>query len=319
MFKLFEKESIIAYLFFSLLILLIGLKVFFIGELNLDNEGSFLFNHIIDSTSWNINVLKGLIFTIVLFCFYFFSLLYKHFSYHSKAGLVFQFVFGVNTLLAFIFPYSLEHVLVGFLFLILSLSLIHTDQRKDTVANFFNLGFVFTVSIFISSSMIFFLLPIIFALVIFGKSRFRDLLALIIGFFSPLVILTSILVLFNLESVFIKLISSYFLVSYNLLSNWEWLLFGIAVLSAFLTFPIVNSFTINTRKFYIYLFFCFLSVLSVYLLFNVAGNKAYFLVMILASFYLLPFLFEIRSYRTKNFLLFFGLIMAFFATFVQFK
>jgi hypothetical protein len=276
MFKLFEKESIIAYLFFSLLILLIGLKVFFIGELNLDNEGSFLFNHIIDSTSWNINVLKGLIFTIVLFCFYFFSLLYKHFSYHSKAGLVFQFVFGVNTLLAFIFPYSLEHVLVGFLFLILSLSLIHTDQRKDTVANFFNLGFVFTVSIFISSSMIFFLLPIIFALVIFGKSRFRDLLALIIGFFSPLVILTSILVLFNLESVFIKLISSYFLVSYNLLSNWEWLLFGIAVLSAFLTFPIVNSFTINTRKFYIYLFFCFLSVLSVYLLLMLRETRPIF-------------------------------------------
>jgi fumarate reductase subunit D len=44
MFKLFEKESIIAYLIYSILILLLGIKVFSIGVLDMNSKGSYFFD-----------------------------------------------------------------------------------------------------------------------------------------------------------------------------------------------------------------------------------------------------------------------------------
>lgn len=319
MFKLFEKESIIAYLIYSILILLLGIKVFSIGVLDMNSKGSYFLTSILSVNDWNHLLLRGLIFLVILFSFFILSLIYANFSYHTKAGLIFQFVICSNILVAFIFPFSLEQVLCVLLFLLMSLLLTRADQKKETVATFYNLGFLFALSILLSISMLFYLIPLLFAIFIYSKNGVRDLLALILGIATPISISLSIIILSDHSAIFNEILTMTKLIHYDLATKWEWGIAGICLLSMGVTFPSIGSFTIHTRKFYTYLFFCALTILPIYSLLSITETKMGAIVMLIASFYFLPFIFQTRSYRIKSFLLFFGLIISIFATFVQFK
>jgi hypothetical protein len=319
MFKLFEKESIIAYLIYSILILLLGIKVFSRGVLDTSSEGSYFLTSILNLKDWNHLLLRGLIFLVILFSFFILSLIYANFSYHTKSGLIFQFVICVHFLVASIFPFSLEQVLCVLLFLLMSLLLTRADQKKETVATFYNLGFLFALSILLSISMLFYLIPLLFAIFIYSKNGVRDLLSLILGIASPVCIFFSIIILSDQLSIFHEILTMAKLIHYDLAKKWEWVIAGICLLSMGVTLPSIGSFTIHTRKFYTYLFFCVLTVLPIYIFLSTSEHKMSVMVMLIASFYFLPFLFQMRSYRIKSFLLFFGLIISIFATFVQFK
>jgi len=319
MFKLFEKESIIAYLLYSVLLLLLGVKVFNTGILDTNTESSSLLTSILKVQEWNHILLRGVVFFTLLLSLFISSLIYVNFSYHIKAGLVFQFVLCAHFLIAFMFPFSLEQTMAACMFLIMFTILIQVDQKKETVATFYNLGFLFTLSIGVSIGMLFYMIPLLFAILIYGKTGVQDLLALILGIGTPLCIFASIILISGQYSIFIELFGLLKVIQYDLAQKWEWLIVGIGVLSALITFSSIASFTIHTRKFYTYLFFCFLTIMPLYTLLSIAEQKMNSIVMLIASFYLLPFLFQIRSYRIKNFLLFFGLIISIFATFVQFK
>jgi len=241
------------------------------------------------------------------------------FSYHAKAWLVFQFVICCQFLAAFIFPLSIEQVLCVFVFLLMSLLLVRADKKKETVETFYNLGFLFAFSILFSFSMLFYLIPLSFAIFIYSKNGARDLLALILGVVTPICMFVSYFILTDHSSVSLEIYAMVKLIHYDLAKNWEWMIAGICLLSMLITFPSIGSFTIHTRKFYTYLFLCALTILPIYSLLSITETKMNLMVTLIASFYILPFIFQTRSYRIKSFLLFFGLIISIFATFVQFK
>lgn len=319
MFKLFETKSIIAYLIFILIIILLGSKLYYSEVFPLANTNSIFIGSVLNINTWNTLTLKLIVFIMISLNFILFSTICRHFSYHSKGGLVFLFILGVHTILTLTFPVNLEHIFVGFLFLVLSQILSQIYQRRETVNVFFNLGFVFSWSFFASSSMLFFLPPLLFSLMIFGKNGARDLWALLIGIGAAFAILVSLILVFSSNDLWINIFSSVQVLHYKLPYRWEWLFFVIAVLSALVAFPHINLFTINTRKFYIYLFISFLSIVLFFLIFSDNGLKNYYLIMIIASFYFTPFLFKMKSVRFKSLLVFLGLLIAILATFVQFK
>jgi len=319
MFNLFEKESIIAYLIYSTLILLLGIKVFSTGVLDMNYKSSYFLTSIINISTWNPFLIRGSIFLVILLSFFILSLIYVDFSYHAKAWLVFQFVICCQFLAAFIFPLSIEQVLCVFVFLLMSLLLVRADKKKETVETFYNLGFLFAFSILLSFSMLFYLIPLSFAIFIYSKNGARDLLALILGVVTPICMCVSYFILTDHSSVSLEIYAMVKLIHYDLAKNWEWMIAGICLLSMLITFPSIGSFTIHTRKFYTYLFLCALTILPIYSLLSITETKMNLMVTLIASFYILPFIFQTRSYRIKSFLLFFGLIISIFATFVQFK
>jgi len=319
MFKLFEKETTIAYLIFSILLVLLCIKVS-TGQLTSPvRQDSFIYFLPYITKNWSAFAIRCSTLCIIFFSFFIFSLLYRQFSYHSKGGLIFLFVICVHTILALCFPFHIETTLIGFFFLVMSHFLVSTNQQKETTPIFFNLGLVFSLSLCISPSMLFYTIPLLFSLPIFGKNGLRDLCALAIGILTTFILIASIIWTSNQENQFINLLPKILEIKYKLLANWEWGLFVIGLLSAFLTFPKINLFTINTRKFYIYLFFCLLSSMLSFLFLTFNGIKNYILIMIIASFYYTPFLFKLDNYRLKNILLFFGFVLSFIAIFVQFK
>ncbi len=319
MFKLFEKESIIAYLIYSILILLLSIKVFHTAVLDMNYKSSYFLTSIIDIGAWNPFLIRGSIFLVILFSFFILSLIYVDFSYHAKGWLVFQFVVCCQFLAAFIFPLSMEQVLCVFVFLLMSLLLVRADKKKDTVETFYNLGFLFAFSIVLSFSMLFYLIPLLFTIFIYSKNGARDLLALILGVVTLISVFVSYFILTDHSAVSLEFYAMFKLIHYDLAKNWEWVIAGICLLFMGITLPSIGSFTIHTRKFYTYLFFCALTILPIYSLLSITETKLSLLVALIASFYILPFIFQARSYRVKSFLLFFGLIISIFATFVQFK
>jgi hypothetical protein len=201
----------------------------------------------------------------------------------------------------------------------MSLLLVRADKKKETVETFYNLGFLFAFSILLSFSMLFYLIPLLFAIFIYSKNEARDLFALILGVVTPITLFVSYFILTDHSAVFPEIYAMVKLIHYDLAKNWEWMIAGICLLSIGITFPSIGSFTIHTRKFYTYLFLCALIILPIYSLLSITETKMNLMVMLIASFYILPFIFQTRSYRVKSFLLFFGLIISIFATFVQFK
>jgi hypothetical protein len=167
--------------------------------------------------------------------------------------------------------------------------------------------------------MLFYLIPLLFAIFIYSKNGARDLFAMILGVVTPITLFVSYFILTDHSAVFPEIYAMVKLIHYDLAKNWEWMIAGICLLSIGITFPSIGSFTIHTRKFYTYLFLCALIILPIYSLLSITETKMNLMVMLIASFYILPFIFQTRSFRVKSFLLFFGLIISIFATFVQFK
>jgi hypothetical protein len=319
MYKLFENKSIVAYLIVAFLVILLGFKVFVTGPLGTESEGSFLFTHVLKTHLWGPSLLRSLVFVVLLIGFFMFNLIFKEFSYQSKSGLFAIFVVCIHNILALSLPFNLEGVFSILLFLILSLLVLKLEKIKDTTSSFFNLGFVFVLSTVATNYMLFFLFPLIFAMFIYGRNGLRDFLAMIVGISTPIIILGSIILLQNNQEILGHLVFGFKQIKYLLLSRWEWLILGLTAVSFIVTLPIINSFTIATRKFYTYLFFCILVLIPAFILIGISGNKPYGLTMTLASFYILPFILKTYSRLFKNLMLFLGIVAAIFATFVQFK
>jgi hypothetical protein len=319
MFKLFEKESIIAYLILALVVILIGVKVFVTGSYLADNNSSLAFHYLLKTQTWNIVLVKTIILICILLSLLFFSLIFKDFSYQSKSGLIAVFVVCVNTLLSLIFPFNLEGVFSVLLFLILSYTTARLEKKKDTTSSIFNIGFLFALSIAVTYYMSFFIVPLIFALFIFGRNGIRDLLALMIGILVPIVIFLSIILLTNNIDLLGLIILPIKILENSILANWEWLVFGYSILSFLLVIPLIAGFTIATRKFYTFLFFCILTLLPVFIFIGFSGSKPFYLILFVSSFYTLPFLLKAAGNRLKNVMLILGLFGAIFVTFVQFK
>jgi hypothetical protein len=142
---------------------------------------------------------------------------------------------------------------------------------------------------------------------------------MIFGIMAPILIFYSIILLQNNQVVFDLILSIQKQIHYLLLTSWEWLILGLIIISFILAVPIIGSFTIATRKYYTYLFFCILILIPSFVFLGIAGRKPYGLSMTLANFYILPFFLKMTNIRLRNLTLFFGLIGAIFATFVQFK
>lgn len=319
MYKLFENKSIVAYLIVAFLVILLGFKVFVTGPLVTESEGSFLFTHVLKTHLWGPSLLRSLVFVVLLIGFFMFNLIFKEFSYQSKSGLFAIFVVCIHNILALSLPFNLEGVFSILLFLILSLLVLKLEKIKDTTSSFFNLGFVFVLSTVATNYMLFFLFPLIFAMFIYGRNGLRDFLAMILGISTPIIILGSIILLQNNQEILGHLVFSIKQIKYLLLIRWEWLILGLTAVSFIVTLPLINSFTIATRKFYTYLFFCIVVLIPAFILIGISGNKPYGLTMTLASFYILPFILKTYSRLFKNLMLFLGIVAAIFATFVQFK
>lgn len=319
MFKLFEKESIVAYFILLSLLLLITSKVIFFSEVVRENQSSLLFYNILKAHEWNISYVRGLLLCIVLINFLLFSSVYRDFSFYPKSNLIGYFVVSVHTLVVLSFPIRLEDFFSVMFFYILSLKQLSADKEKDTTKCFFYIGLVYAISIVVSGDMLFYLFPMFFALFIFGRNGMRDFLAMLIGILAPIIILWSVVVMQDNNEFYSKVLSILKHMQYDLLTRYEWLTMGILVVSFIIAQSVVNSFTISTRKYYTHLFLGILALVPYYFLISSYGAKPHYLMYTYASFYLLPTLYMTRSDKVKSYMLFFGLFLAFFATFVQFK
>lgn len=319
MYKLFENKSIFAYLIVTFLVILLGAKVFVSGPLLVENEGSFLFTYVLKTHLWSPSLLRGLVFVFELVGIVLFTLIFKEFSYQSKSSLFSIFVVCIHNILALSLPFNLEGIFSILLFLGLSLLVLRMEKVKDTTSAFYNLGFAIVLSVVATNYMLFYLLPLVFAMFIYGRNGLRDLLALFVGIITPIIILGSLILIQNNQDLINLFAINFKKINYLLLARWEWLTLGLTAVSFMLTLPILNSFTIATRKFYTYLFFCFIVLIPAFIFIGISGKKPYGLTLTLASFYILPFMLKTSSRLFKNLMLFLGIVAAIFATFVQFK
>ena len=319
MYRLFEIKSIFAYLILVFLVILLGIKVFMTGDLVLDNNGSFVFTYILKTHLWHPNFLRVLIFICALVSFFVFTLIFKEFSYQSKSGLLAVFVFSINSIVSISLPFNLESIIGSNLFLVLSFLVLKLEKEKDTTSSFYNLGFLIVVSSLVTNYMLFYLLPLFFTLFIYGSSGLRDFLAMLVGIATPIVLIGSIILLQNNWKLLALIVDIARQIHYMFLTSWDWFILGLTVIAFILALPIINSFTISTRKYYTYLVFCFLGLIPAYIFISISGKKPYVLVMTISSFYILPLILKTSSGLFKNLLLILGIIGAIFATFVQFK
>lgn len=317
MYKWFEKNSITAYLLTAVVIILSAIRVFHTGELLLENRGSVFFNTIFEVSVWNVVFIKLLIVSFHLLSLGLYLTIYRRFSFYEKNPSLILYIVSVNTLIGLLFPFTLEYVLCNFLFLLFSIYIQGIEQKKDTTVDFYWLGAYFILSICLSFSNTILAIPFLFTVFIYGKSGARDVLGILLGAGVIFSLLWSVELWRSPHWTLFDSFRPYLNFQYQLPQRWEWAAIVILILSALGSFKTIGLSNIQTRKYFTFLFFVLVCALLFTIFLSQAKTRNVSTLLMLTNFYLPPFILNIRNKILKSVFLFFGLILAIFATFVR--
>lgn len=317
MYKLFEKKTLFAYILLFLLFGLLGFHIFQHDYQSLIARDSFIFTFIIKPSSANIHWVQLLVFIVFLVMFYLLTIVFNQLSFTSKNLLAIQSIFLINSILALYFENDLISIFELFFVLLYLMFFVISDKKAQTTSLFFNIGFIFGVSIFLSLKLLLLLPILLFSANIYGKNGFGDLFSFIFGLMVPIYIVSTFLYLSD-KLILISLYSdSIIQLQYDMIRGKEIILFSLISLFAFMAFPAIPTFNINTRKLYTILLSMFFILVPFYIFLSFRENKSYLILSLIGTLYLSAFLSTSKKYKLKSFILFSGFVMAILVTIIR--
>lgn len=310
MYKLFEKKSIIAYLIIVILLGIIGLQIFQSNEYQTTNSDSFLINHILRFDRLNLIACKSILLLLFLILTIAISYLCSRFSYIGKSSLIVIVLFLTNCIFALHFENNLISILELCLIVILFLFFNDTEVKNHTANFFFNLGFIFGISLFLSMKFLIFVPIMLFSINIYGKNGFSDFFRFVFGLLIPIYIFISYLYLTDSLNFIHNYINTIRHIQYDIAKGTEMIIYAGFAISLILAFPFVTTFNINTRKLYTIILSLYFILFPFNFFLSLSENKSYLTLAFIATLYFSAFTICIRNYRTKNFIVFTSILIA---------
>lgn len=317
MYKLFEKRSLFAYIVLFLLFGILATNIFQCDYKALVFDDSFIFKNILKIQNWSNLIIQFLVFLLFVIFVFLIMMICKHFSFTGKNILIIQVLFIVNCIFALYFENSLTSIIELLFVLLFLLFFVNSDKKTQTVNLFFNIGFTFGISLFISLKLLIFLPILFFSANIYGKNGFYDLFSFLFGLIVPLYLIYSYLYLTDNQQFFYQYLNSINKLKYDIIHGKEILIFCQFILCAFMTLPVIANFNINTRKLYTVLLSMFFILTPFYIFLSFGEEKSYLILSLIATLYLSAFISTSRNIKLKNIILFSGFIMAIVVTFIK--
>lgn len=317
MYKAFEKESILAYAAFLVLIALAFVQVCIHPHLITSADTSFIFRYVLPISGWNIYLIKGIAFVSTIVVLIIYSRFYRTLGFYYKSGLLIQSILLINLIISYSFNFRLESIISILIIFLILYFLVNGEAKKQTIQLFFQVGVLYGFSLLLSLENLLYSIAILLSIFIYGKSGWRDLAALILGFLVPFYIAVTYFMLTDQSNWVMNHIQIIKTVHYDPVRNYEWIVLIIVGLSAIIAIPAVSTYNIQTRKFFTFILINLLVILPIFILLSLNEGKPILCMMTISSFYFNSYFYRIKRGRMKNVLLFLGFLLAFIATFVS--
>ena len=319
MYKLFEKESFVAYLIYVLLLGLLAVQIVLNSPFDNTNVDSFLLGYVFHLDFASSYLSKAFLFLVVLLTSFLNYRLLRETSFYSKSSTLFLSIITINLIVAFIYPYTFSNIVFLLYFSLCANFLYRSHSQGTTVSLYFKLGFWTGIASLIVLESIFLIPALIFSVFVYGDYGLRDFVSLIFGILVSWFIGASFLLFADKLELMYSFFGNIRNIDYDFLTGYEWIILVILLVSSVFAIPIVPNANIRTRKLYTFLLFVFLTVVPLYVFLSIGEIKMNLVLMVLASYYFIPYYMQIRGAKMKGFLLFSGIVMAIIATFVPIK
>lgn len=319
MYKLFEKNSIIAYLICLGLYVLYGVRLFTTQNFYVDKSEFVILDSIFQINEKNVFLYKFLSFTlfgIVLVLMYNLAVRRDLTLKNELIAVAVVLIFGVHALL---FSSSLSSFILIFFFTSILTSLVNTPKKSQTVDSIYYIGVLYGMTTLLSPNTIVLLPLLLICINQFGKNGMRDIGGLLLGLCTPIYILITYLYLTDNFHLISRWIGQFHAYKFQFPTAIQYLPIAISIISGVLAMPYIANFNINTRKLYTVIFgaLVLLSISAVFLKFN--HLKYILALMFVGSLYFSIYLSHIRNKRLRELLLIVGIVSAIINTFVSYN